>query len=80
MHIASLNGHADCAHMLFKKGVFLHMPNKGGARSIHTAARAGHVGIINTLLQKGEKVDVTTNVISSIYIKKLLCYKHFLLG
>lgn len=56
------------------------MPNKGGARSIHTAARAGHVGIINTLLQKGEKVDVTTNVISSIYIKKLLCYKHFLLG
>ncbi|KAJ8936152.1 hypothetical protein NQ318_010563 [Aromia moschata] len=32
-----------------------------GARSIHTAARYGHVGIINTLLQKGEKVDVTTN-------------------
>lgn len=38
------------------------MPNKGGARSIHTAARKGHVGIINTLLQKGEHVDVTTNV------------------
>lgn len=33
-----------------------------GARSIHTAARYGHVGIINTLLQKGESVDVTTNV------------------
>ncbi|KAG8328789.1 hypothetical protein J6590_101650 [Homalodisca vitripennis] len=31
-------------------------------RSIHTAARYGHVGIINTLLQKGEKVDVTTSV------------------
>lgn len=62
MHIASLNGHADCAMMLFKKGVYLHMPNKGGARSIHTAARYGHVGIINTLLQRGEKVDVTTNV------------------
>ncbi|KAG8268149.1 hypothetical protein J6590_035118 [Homalodisca vitripennis] len=30
-------------------------------RSIHTAARYGHVGIINTLLQKGEKVDVTTS-------------------
>lgn len=64
MHIASLNGHADCAMMLFKKGVYLHMPNKSGARSIHTAARYGHVGIINTLLQKGEKVDVTTNVSS----------------
>lgn len=38
------------------------MPNKAGARSIHTAARKGHVGIINTLLQKGEHVDVTTNV------------------
>jgi ankyrin repeat protein len=62
MHIASLHGHADCAQMLFKKGVFLHMPNKSGARSIHTAARRGHVGIINTLLQKGEHVDVTTNV------------------
>jgi hypothetical protein len=37
-------------------------PFQGGARSIHTAARYGHVGIINTLLQKGEKVDVTTNV------------------
>lgn len=67
MHIASLNGHADCAMMLFKKGVYLHMPNKSGARSIHTAARYGHVGIINTLLQKGEKVDVTTNVTQSIF-------------
>lgn len=28
MHIASLNGHAECAMMLFKKGVYLHMPNK----------------------------------------------------
>lgn len=62
MHIASLNGHAECATMLFKKGVYLHMPNKNGARSIHTAAAYGHTGIINTLLQKGEKVDVTTNV------------------
>lgn len=62
MHIASLNGHADCATMLFKKGVYLQMPNKNGARSIHTAARYGHVGIISTLLTKGEKVDVRTNV------------------
>ncbi|XP_025833800.1 serine/threonine-protein phosphatase 6 regulatory ankyrin repeat subunit A [Agrilus planipennis] len=61
MHIASLHGHADCAMMLFKKGVYLHMPNKDGARSIHTAARYGHVGIINKLLEKGEKVDVRTN-------------------
>lgn len=66
MHIASLNGHAECATMLFKKGVYLHMPNKDGARSIHTAAAYGHTGIINTLLQKGEKVDVTTNVSSSL--------------
>lgn len=62
MHIASLNGHAECANMLFKKGVYLHMPNKKGARSIHTAARYGHIGIINTLVQRGERVDVTTNV------------------
>lgn len=33
-----------------------------GARSIHTAARYGHVGIINKLIEKGERVDVTTNV------------------
>lgn len=62
MHIASLNGHAECATMLFKKGVYLHMPNKRGARSIHTAARYGHIGIISTLIQRGEKVDITTNV------------------
>lgn len=62
MHIASLNGHAECANMLFKKGVYLHMPNKRGARCIHTAARYGHIGIINTLVQRGEEVDVTTNV------------------
>ncbi|XP_078036534.1 no mechanoreceptor potential C isoform X8 [Augochlora pura] len=61
MHIASLNGHSECATMLFKKGVYLHMPNKRGARSIHTAAKYGHVGIISTLLQRGEKVDATTN-------------------
>ncbi|KAG8227342.1 hypothetical protein J437_LFUL003331 [Ladona fulva] len=61
MHIASLNGHAECAMMLFKKGVYLHMPNKAGARSIHTAAKYGHVGIISTLIQRGEKVDVTTH-------------------
>lgn len=72
MHIASLNGHADCAMMLFKKGVYLHMPNKSGARSIHTAARYGHIGIINTLLQKGEKVDVTTNVSRRMYVLVML--------
>lgn len=42
---------------------------QNGARSIHTAARYGHVGIINTLLQKGEKVDVTTSVSTlSVYL------------
>ncbi|KAJ8897032.1 hypothetical protein PR048_002378 [Dryococelus australis] len=58
------------------------LSTRGGARSIHTAARYGHVGIINTLLQKGEKVDVTTHVSLSsslvlhilfLYEKKL-CY------
>lgn len=43
-----------------------------GARSIHTAARYGHVGIINTLLQKGEKVDVTTNVSFARFIFAIL--------
>lgn len=69
MHIASLNGHAECATMLFKKGTYIHMPNKRGARSIHTAARYGHIGIINTLIQRGEKVDVTTNVSAGPFSK-----------
>ena len=30
MHIAALNGHPETAHMLFKKGVPLLMPNKVG--------------------------------------------------
>ena len=33
-----------------------------GARGIHTAAMKGHVSVINTLLNKGENVDATTNV------------------
>lgn len=81
MHIASLNGHAECANMLFKKGVYLHMPNKRGARSIHTAARYGHIGIINTLVQRGEKVDVTTNVrFHSFSTHVLLFYQNYLLN
>lgn len=71
MHIASLNGHSECATMLFKKGVYLHMPNKKGARSIHTAAKYGHVGIISTLLQRGEKVG---SLLYSLYesVEKVL--------
>jgi ankyrin repeat protein len=36
------------------------MPNKFGARSIHTAAREGHVSVVNTLIKKGENVDART--------------------
>lgn len=80
MHIASLNGHAECATMLFKKGVYLHMPNKRGARSIHTAARYGHIGIINTLIQRGEKVDVTTNVsLNRFYFSKFMLFLQIVL-
>lgn len=44
MHIASLNGHADCAMMLFKKGVYLHMPNKVFLlffKYLHLAVKSG---------------------------------------
>ena len=36
------------------------MPNKFGARGIHNAAREGHVGVIKSLLAKGELVDAKT--------------------
>jgi ankyrin repeat protein len=36
------------------------MPNRFGARSIHTAAREGHVSVVNTLIKKGESVDART--------------------
>ena len=39
------------------------MPNRNGARGIHTAAMKGHVAVINSLLAKGENVDAVTNVI-----------------
>ena len=67
MHIAALNGHPDTAMALFKKGVPLLMPNRNGARGIHTAAMKGHVAVINTLLNKGENVDAVTNVIIYLY-------------
>ena len=43
------------------------MPNKDGARCLHTAARAGHIGVVNAILAKGEHVDVTTNVSQTKY-------------
>ena len=38
------------------------MPNKSGARGIHTAAAKGHVAVVNSLIAKGENVDAATNV------------------
>ena len=38
------------------------MPNKQGARCIHTAAQRGHISVVNSILTKGEHVDATTNV------------------
>lgn len=52
----------NCAHPAPPTGVPLHMPNKSGARCIHTASQRGHVGVVNAILHKGEHVDVTTNV------------------
>ena len=37
------------------------MPNMFGSRSIHTAAKEGHVNVVLTLIQKGEKVDTVTS-------------------
>ena len=51
-----------CFQILFKKGVPLLMPNKSGARGIHTAASKGHVAVVNSLIVKGENVDAATNV------------------
>ena len=45
------------------------MPNRFGARSIHTAAKEGHVNVINTLIKKGEHVDTPTgDGLSSLHI------------
>ena len=53
--------------ILFKKGVPLLMPNKSGARGIHTAASKGHVAVVNSLIVKGENVDAATNVSTKLY-------------
>ena len=60
MHIAAINGHPETAMILFERGVPLLMPNRFGARGIHTAAREGHVGVVNSLIKKGERVDART--------------------
>ena len=88
MHIAALNGHPETAmvtllvnmftilmvffKILFKKGVPLLMPNKSGARGIHTAASKGHVAVVNSLILKGESVDAATNV-SNKQMKQKAC-------
>ena len=43
------------------------MPNKSGARGIHTAASKGHVAVVNSLIVKGENVDAATNVSTKLY-------------
>ena len=60
MHIAAVNGHPETAMILFERGVPLLMPNKFGARGIHTAAREGHVSVIDKLIKNGEAVDSKT--------------------
>ena len=45
------------------------MPNRFGARGIHTAAKEGHVSVIDTLIKKGEHVDTKTgDGMSSLHI------------
>ena len=45
------------------------MPNRFGARGIHTAAKEGHVSFIDTLIKKGEHVDTKTgDGMSSLHI------------
>ena len=48
------------------------MPNKSGARGIHTAASKGHVAVVNSLILKGESVDAATNV-SNKQMKQKAC-------
>ena len=47
------------------------MPNKSGARGIHTAASKGHVAVVNSLIVKGENVDAATNVLIDIDLQNL---------
>ena len=51
------------------------MPNRNGARGIHTAAMKGHVAVINSLIAKGECVDAVTNV--SVNQAQLFNFRHF---
>jgi ankyrin repeat protein len=45
------------------------MPTRFGARGIHTAAKEGHVSVIDTLIKKGEHVDTKTgDGMSSLHI------------
>ena len=67
MHIAALNGHPDTAMVLFKKGVPLLMPNRNGARGIHTAAMKGHVAVINSLLAK-----IATSLSTYVFTSRFL--------
>ena len=53
------------------------MPNKHGARSIHTAAREGHANVVNSLIKKGEKVDALSGEVESEHRDTLLL--HFLI-
>jgi len=67
MHLASKSGNPHISAVFIKKGVPLYMPNKRGVKAIHLASMTGNLDVVKSVLQKGEKVDVRTNVSHTFY-------------
>lgn len=46
---------------------FFFCTQQSGAKCLHIAAAAGHVEVVRSLLNKGESVDIKTNVSIALF-------------
>ncbi|PAA54089.1 hypothetical protein BOX15_Mlig025367g1 [Macrostomum lignano] len=60
MHVTSQFGYPDTTLAFLRRGVPLHMPNKGGGVCLHAAAKSGHASVVRGLLDKGANVNART--------------------
>lgn len=55
---ACMNGHEEVAVFLLERGADLYDPADTGATALHWAAGAGHLGLVQRLLQQGAALEV----------------------
>lgn len=57
LHVAAINGSAQCVHALLKAGSLVHLRDSLGHTALYYAARQGHDEIVSTLVSAGANLS-----------------------